>query len=65
VVNGDVAFALEWDDEEGEARLSLDDREREIVSTSWEGGELFGRAFVSRRGPSLVRLAGRAVEEVR
>jgi exodeoxyribonuclease V alpha subunit len=31
VMNGEVAFILEWDDEEGEARLSLDDGEREIV----------------------------------
>jgi exodeoxyribonuclease V alpha subunit len=30
-MNGEVAFILEWDDEEGEARLSLDDGEREIV----------------------------------
>jgi exodeoxyribonuclease V alpha subunit len=31
VMNGEVAFVLEWDHEEGEARLSLDDGEREIV----------------------------------
>jgi exodeoxyribonuclease V alpha subunit len=31
VMNGEVAFVIEWDDEEGEARLSLDDGEREIV----------------------------------
>jgi exodeoxyribonuclease V alpha subunit len=31
VMNGEIAFILEWDDEEGEARLSLDDGEREIV----------------------------------
>ena len=31
VMNGEVAFILEWDDEEGEARLSLDEGEREIV----------------------------------
>jgi exodeoxyribonuclease V alpha subunit len=31
VMNGEVAFILEWDDEEDEARLSLDDGEREIV----------------------------------
>jgi exodeoxyribonuclease V alpha subunit len=31
VMNGEVACILEWDDEEGEARLSLDDGEREIV----------------------------------
>jgi len=31
VMNGEVAFIVEWDDEEGEARLSLDDGEREIV----------------------------------
>jgi len=31
VMNGEVAFILDWDDEEGEARLSLDDGEREIV----------------------------------
>ena len=31
VMNGEVAFIIEWDDEEGEARLSLDDGEREIV----------------------------------
>ena len=30
-MNGEVAFVIEWDDEEGEARLSLDDGEREIV----------------------------------
>jgi exodeoxyribonuclease V alpha subunit len=30
VMNGEVAFILDWDDEEGEARLSLDDGEREI-----------------------------------
>src|SRR6266516_3291104 len=31
VMNGEIAFILEWDEEEGEARLSLDDGEREIV----------------------------------
>jgi exodeoxyribonuclease V alpha subunit len=31
VMNGEVAFILDWDDEDGEARLSLDDGEREIV----------------------------------
>jgi exodeoxyribonuclease V alpha subunit len=31
VMNGEVAFVLDWDEEEGEARLSLDDGEREIV----------------------------------
>ncbi len=31
VMNGEIAFILDWDDEEGEARLSLDDGEREIV----------------------------------
>jgi exodeoxyribonuclease V alpha subunit len=31
VMNGEVAFILDYDDEEGEARLSLDDGEREIV----------------------------------
>jgi exodeoxyribonuclease V alpha subunit len=31
VMNGEVAFILEFDEEEGEARLSLDDGEREIV----------------------------------
>jgi exodeoxyribonuclease V alpha subunit len=31
VMNGEVAFILDWDDEEGEARLSLDEGEREIV----------------------------------
>lgn len=31
VMNGEIAFILEWDDEEGEARLSLVDGEREIV----------------------------------
>ncbi len=31
VMNGEVAFVLAWDDEEGEARLSLDDGEREII----------------------------------
>jgi exodeoxyribonuclease V alpha subunit len=31
VMNGEVAFVLAWDEEEGEARLSLDDGEREIV----------------------------------
>src|SRR5437763_696891 len=30
-MNGEVAFVLAWDDEEGEARLSLDEGEREIV----------------------------------
>lgn len=30
VMNGEVAFVLAWDEEEGEARLSLDDGEREI-----------------------------------
>jgi exodeoxyribonuclease V alpha subunit len=32
VMNGEVAFVLEWDDEEGEVRLSLDEGEREIVA---------------------------------
>lgn len=31
VMNGEVAFVLDWDDEEQEALLSLDDGEREIV----------------------------------
>ncbi|MGH2841097.1 MAG: SF1B family DNA helicase RecD2, partial [Solirubrobacteraceae bacterium] len=31
VMNGELAFILDYDDEEGEARLSLDDGEREIV----------------------------------
>jgi len=31
VMNGEVAFVLAWDEEEGEARLSLDEGEREIV----------------------------------
>jgi exodeoxyribonuclease V alpha subunit len=31
VMNGEVAFVVAWDEEEAEARLSLDDGEREIV----------------------------------
>src|SRR2546428_14137013 len=31
VMNGEVAFIVGWDEEEGEARLPLDDGEREIV----------------------------------
>jgi len=31
VMNGEVAFVLAWDEEEGEALLSLDDGEREVV----------------------------------
>jgi exodeoxyribonuclease V alpha subunit len=31
VMNGEVAFIVDYDEEEGEARLSLDDGEREIV----------------------------------
>lgn len=31
VMNGEVAFVLDWDEEEGDAVLSLDDGEREIV----------------------------------
>ncbi len=31
VMNGEVAFVLGWDEEEGEATLSLDEGEREIV----------------------------------
>jgi exodeoxyribonuclease V alpha subunit len=31
VMNGEVAFVLVWDEEEGEALLSLDDGEREVV----------------------------------
>jgi exodeoxyribonuclease V alpha subunit len=31
VMNGEVAFILDYDEEEGEARLSLDEGEREIV----------------------------------
>jgi exodeoxyribonuclease V alpha subunit len=31
VMNGEVASILDWDEEEGEARLSLDEGEREIV----------------------------------
>ncbi len=31
VMNGEVGFIIEWDEEEGDARLSLDDGEREIV----------------------------------
>jgi len=29
-MNGEVGFIVDWDDEEGEARLSLDEGEREI-----------------------------------
>ena len=32
VMNGEVAFILDYDEEEGEARLSLDEGEREIVA---------------------------------
>lgn len=32
VMNGEVAFVLEWDDEEDEVRLSLDEGEREILA---------------------------------
>jgi exodeoxyribonuclease V alpha subunit len=31
VMNGEVAFVLDWDDEDGEALLALDDGEREVV----------------------------------
>jgi len=31
VMNGEIAFVREWDDEEGEALLALDDGEREIA----------------------------------
>jgi exodeoxyribonuclease V alpha subunit len=31
VMNGEVAFVLDYDDDEGEARLSLDDGERELT----------------------------------
>jgi hypothetical protein len=31
VRNGEIAFIVDWDEEEGDARLSLDDGEREIV----------------------------------
>jgi exodeoxyribonuclease V alpha subunit len=31
VMNGEVAFIVDWDEDEGDARLSLDDGEREIV----------------------------------
>jgi exodeoxyribonuclease V alpha subunit len=31
VMNGEVAFIVGWDEEEGDARLSLDDGEREII----------------------------------
>jgi exodeoxyribonuclease V alpha subunit len=31
VMNGEVAFILDWDEEEGEALLSLDDGERQLV----------------------------------
>jgi exodeoxyribonuclease V alpha subunit len=31
VMNGEVAFIVAWDEEEGDVRLSLDDGEREIV----------------------------------
>jgi exodeoxyribonuclease V alpha subunit len=31
VMNGEIAFIVDWDEEEGDARLSLDDGEREIV----------------------------------
>ena len=31
VMNGEVAFVLSWDEEEGEALLSLDDGEREVL----------------------------------
>jgi exodeoxyribonuclease V alpha subunit len=34
VMNGEVGFILDWDNEEGEALLSLDDGEREIVVTA-------------------------------
>ncbi|MGZ4360025.1 MAG: SF1B family DNA helicase RecD2 [Gaiellaceae bacterium] len=31
VMNGEIGFILDWNEDEGEARLSLDDGEREIV----------------------------------
>jgi exodeoxyribonuclease V alpha subunit len=31
VMNGEIAFIADWDEDEGEARLSLDDGEREIT----------------------------------
>jgi exodeoxyribonuclease V alpha subunit len=31
VMNGEIAFIVDWDEEEGDARLSLDDGEREIA----------------------------------
>lgn len=34
VMNGEVGFVLAWDEEEGEALLSLDDGEREVVVPS-------------------------------
>jgi len=39
-MNVEVAFVLEWDDEEGKALLSLDDGEREIVSRPGSGWRL-------------------------
>jgi UvrD-like helicase C-terminal domain len=30
-MNGEIAFIVDWDEEEGDARLSIDDGEREIV----------------------------------
>ena len=40
VMNGEVAFIVAWDEEEGEARLSLDDGEREIVVPGWRARDL-------------------------
>ena len=62
VMNGEVAFVIEWDDEEGEARLSLDDGEREIVvpgvgardvrpRLGADRAPLSGLAVPRRRGP--------------
>src|SRR6266545_4102862 len=49
VMNGEVAFILEWDDEEGEARLSLHDGERRAVAVA------LGRAEQRRRHSGLVQ----------
>jgi exodeoxyribonuclease V alpha subunit len=44
VMNGEIAFIVDWDEEEGEARLSLDDGEREILVPA-EALETYGLAW--------------------
>ena len=59
VMNGEVAFIIEWDEEEGEARLSLDDGEREIVVPARRTRDVQPRLGADRAPRAGLAVSGR------